>query len=431
MIKYYIRTTGERKLDKSYSQIPYVKLVDKNHEYIDFFVDQLERVGVDDCVIIEDDCVLCRDFKSRIEAVISLYPNKVINFFYWAEKYFLTRESDDFVQNQCTYYPKGFSQILAREMRKAHKEFPTLCTDRVESVALKRLKVKHIQYRPCLVQHLNFDSLLNHPINWDLVRTPYFIDYLDKFGFDYDHLNHNQIVKLKLEMKKDIFIRHKKWEESLKKESEIKYFIRTTNERILNDSYDQIKFEKLVDLEHKPVKSFIEQLEYISDYDAVFLEDDCELCEDFKVRIESIIEKYPDRIINFFTRPNAYFETHEEQVFYYNQCTYYPKGLGKKIADEMKKIEEIHPNKYQYDVLESMALKNLGIKHIQYRPCLVQHLDFKSLVGNRDGYRYTPYYIEYLKKLYLTYEEAKDQKNRIKLKYEMLRHINKIKATNN
>ena len=78
MIRYYIRTTGERKLDISYNQIPYIKLIDKEHRYIDFFVDELERIGVEDSVIIEDDCVLCKDFKNRIEAVISQYPNTCI-----------------------------------------------------------------------------------------------------------------------------------------------------------------------------------------------------------------------------------------------------------------------------------------------------------------------------------------------------------------
>ena len=32
----------------------------------------------------------------------------------------------------------------------------------------------------------------------------------------------------------------------------------------------QIEYTMLIDKEHKPVKSFIEQLEIISDYDAVF-----------------------------------------------------------------------------------------------------------------------------------------------------------------
>ena len=202
-MKYFIRTTGERKLDSSYSQIEYELLVDKEHRYIDFFVDELERVGKDDCVIIEDDCVLCKDFKSRIEKVISKYPNKIINFFqYPCMDYFKTYEDDYFLQNQCTYYPKNLSIKLAKKMRKVHRQFPELCTDQVEDLALKELKLTHIKYRPCLVQHLNFHSFLNHDVN--KLRTPYFIDYLDKLNLNYDCLSERDKKKLVIEMKTDI-----------------------------------------------------------------------------------------------------------------------------------------------------------------------------------------------------------------------------------
>ena len=103
-MRYYIRTTGERKLDESYNQIDYELLIDKDHRYIDFFIEQLERLGTEDCVIIEDDCVLCKDFDKRINEAISKFPNKIINFFQLPSmKYFTTYESDSYLMNQCTY----------------------------------------------------------------------------------------------------------------------------------------------------------------------------------------------------------------------------------------------------------------------------------------------------------------------------------------
>ena len=42
---------------------------------------------------------------------------------------------------------------------------------------------------------------------------------------------------------------------------EIKYFVRTTENRIFE--YD-LNYKKLIDTEHKPVQSFIAQLKYIS-----------------------------------------------------------------------------------------------------------------------------------------------------------------------
>lgn len=464
MIKYYIRSTGERYLDESYNQIPYVELIDKDHRYIDFFVDKLEELGNEDIVIIEDDCVLCKDFKNRIEAVIAQYPNKIINFFQMKTKeWYKTRESDYFLQNQCTYYPKGLTIKLAREMRKVHKEFPKLATDRCEDMALKRMNETHIQYRPCLVQHLNFDTMLNHEI--ENLRTPFFIDYLDKYKFDYNKLSkmHYGILinemKRHIEEKRAIWIEQKmnprKLKESIvdikesKKKNEnddltIKYFVRTTLERELNKSYNQIEYELLIDREHRPVESFIEQLEIISDYDAVLLEDDVLLCKDFKNRIEEVIKKYPDTIINFFTRPWEHFETGSYNQFSWNQCTYYPKGLGKEIANQMRQIysimlenKNILEKKYltstgyiQYGLLESKALENLGLEHIRYRPCLVQHLDLKSLIGNDDeAERTTIYFIDYLDELNVDYNNLTNEEIN-KLKSKRQDFFEKEKASN-
>lgn len=194
----------------------------------------------------------------------------------------------------------------------------------------------------------------------------------------------------------------------------IKYFIRTTNERILDKSYAQIDYKKLIDLEHRPVDSFIEQLDIISEYDSVLLEDDLILCKDFKNHIEEIIKKYPNMIINFFTYPKAYFKTSESFEFMYNQCTYYPKGIGKIIANEMLKIKKDFLNR-GYDVIENRALRKLKIKHIRYRPCLIQHLDNDTLIQTKTLNRRSPYFIDYLDELGITYNEAEKKENKEKL----------------
>lgn len=215
-MKYYIRTTGKRELDETYNQISYTKLIDKEHRYIDFFVDKLEELGNEDCVIIEDDCVLCQDFKKLIEEAISKYPNKIINFFYWGMQYFKTKEDFNFVQNQCTYYPKGLSIKLAQEMRKVHKEFPNLCTDQCECIALERMNETHIQYRPCLVQHLNFDSLLGHKVNHEGLRTIFFIDYLKELDIDYNNLTEEDRIKLRRKMKIHLLKKKKEYESKIR-----------------------------------------------------------------------------------------------------------------------------------------------------------------------------------------------------------------------
>lgn len=187
----------------------------------------------------------------------------------------------------------------------------------------------------------------------------------------------------------------------------IKYYIRTTGERKLDNSYSQIEYELLIDKDHKPVDSFIKQLELISNEDSVLLEDDLELCKNFKEEIEKVISEHPNDIINFYTVPNKYFRSEYSNVFVYNQCTYYPKGIGKIVANEMTNVRQKYKES-AYDTLENKALRNLNILVYNYRPCLVQHLDHFSLITRSIvliNSRITPYYKDYLDKLNIDYND--------------------------
>ena len=156
---------------------------------------------------------------------------------------------------------------------------------------------------------------------------------------------------------------------------QIKYFVRTTGDRDFN--YD-IDYKALIDKEYDGVKSFIDALNTISEYDAVLLEDDLVLCKNFKEEIEKVISEYPDTIINFFTVPEFYYTTHYSENFSYNQCTYFPKGLGKLLAEQMLPMYK-QGIKQSYGNLLSISLNRLGIPHLIYRPSLVQHIDGKSI----------------------------------------------------
>lgn len=204
----------------------------------------------------------------------------------------------------------------------------------------------------------------------------------------------------------------------------IKFFVRTTGERTLDSSYSQLEYELLIDTNHQPIESFIQQLEYISEYDAVLIEDDCFLCKNFKQRIEDVISNYKDKVINFFTFPLKYFETRESKRFANNQCTYYPKGLAKIIADHMK----LFVNKStSYSEIESLALENMKLKHLQYRPCLVQHNDFQPSLIQKHHIpvpRVTLYFIDYLDELGISYEDANTEDNKQKLEELRIKQIN-------
>lgn len=197
----------------------------------------------------------------------------------------------------------------------------------------------------------------------------------------------------------------------------IKYFVRTMEGRpdILPDY-----FEKIIDTEHKYVKSYIDALYKISEYDAVLVEDDIVLCNNFKEEIEKVIAQYPNEVINFFSNPERYYTTYFSELWNYNQCTYFPKGLAKTLADEMMKYyyPEGDPKKVKqrYGHLLGISLTNLGKRHLMYRPALVQHIDGISTFDGAFFQRNTIYFKDYLDRLGITMDEAYDINNRKALK---------------
>lgn len=197
----------------------------------------------------------------------------------------------------------------------------------------------------------------------------------------------------------------------------IKFYVRTTLDRVLDKTYNQIEYELLIDYEHNPVGSFIKELKSINE-DAVLLEDDLILCDDFKNKIEEVITKYPNTIINFFEDPNKYFTSHIKTNFAWNQCTFYPKGTTLKIGNEMERLYKRNQD-IQYDILEQKAFFNLSIAYLVYRPCLVQHKDLNTLIQRKPMERRTPFFANYLDKLNIKYEDAYKKENLERLKEEL------------
>ena len=193
----------------------------------------------------------------------------------------------------------------------------------------------------------------------------------------------------------------------------MKYYVRTTGERQFN--YD-INYETLVDTEHKPIKSFINQLKYISSDDSILLEDDLILCKNFKERIKEIVTQYPNSIINFYESPHNFYFTEQRRGIKYrfNQCTYYPKGVSKLIADKMEEIWPRYQNIKQYDFLQAYAMDELGMSYISYRPCLVQPLNGRSIIGNSENVS-TLFFIDYIDELGIDYKDVIQFKNNINL----------------
>lgn len=212
----------------------------------------------------------------------------------------------------------------------------------------------------------------------------------------------------------------------------IKYYVRTTLNRNLNSSYNQIPYKLLIDYNNNCGKAFIEQLEYIKNEDAVLLEDDIILCNNFKNRIESIIEKHPKDIINFFTFPDQWKEEGYENKFRYNQCTYFPKEKTQKL---LSVIHRYNLKDFSAEHILSNSLTILKLKHYVYRPFLVQHLDNGSLMNHHPKFeRRSPFFIDYLDELNLKYEDCINdinlQNKLIDLMHEKFKDIDNKKSQN-
>lgn len=176
----------------------------------------------------------------------------------------------------------------------------------------------------------------------------------------------------------------------------IKYYVRTTGEREFN--YSPLQYKTLIDTNHNSCLHYLDTLQLVKNENAVILEDDLVLCKNFQTEIERVINQYPDTIINFFTHPNGFFTTHYTDSFSFNQCTYFPAGSIDKFYNTM--ISNYTPNIKFYGSLLNLALSKLGISHLVYRPCLVQHKDITSLLCNGAGmHRQTIYFKDYLDEL--------------------------------
>ena len=195
------------------------------------------------------------------------------------------------------------------------------------------------------------------------------------------------------------------------------FVVRTTLERELHSSFDQIKFKLLIDRDHKIKEIFIDQLRSICNDDVVLMEDDIILCRNFENKVKEIIDQRPNEIINFFSIPDKYYKSDYRQ-FVYNQCTYYPKDI---LID----IVRFYDRSGMKGILlypEQFIQRYLRFKKVYTpRPTLVQHIDNKSILDKRPVPipRRTPYFIDYLEDLGISYEEAGTEENTKRLKEYM------------
>jgi hypothetical protein len=137
----------------------------------------------------------------------------------------------------------------------------------------------------------------------------------------------------------------------------------------------------------------------------VVLEDDIQLCNNFHSAISKIIHNHPEDVISFFEKPNSKKELKTSYIkgseFLFNQCNYYPRSVCELLLNQSN-IDEFKANyfsKYKkwvapIDLYIAFVLNKYRIKYRMQVPFLVQHLCFKSTLGNRSTKRQTKYFID-------------------------------------
>lgn len=187
-MRYVVRTVNwkpERKENVKIikQKIPELEIfTDTIGDYYKLFFDICDEIDSTGAVVLEDDVLLCKNFKERLELIVLEKGfDKVINFF---EKPKVKLETayiggSNFLWMQCVYFPPGLPGRFEKYYDEFRKRRPTKwrgnSVDMFVSYVLVKEKIKYWRIRPTLVQHLPFDTAIGRarPKNR---QTRYFID---------------------------------------------------------------------------------------------------------------------------------------------------------------------------------------------------------------------------------------------------------------
>jgi len=148
------------------------------------FLQSMIFSGGEPFIHLEDDVILCEDFKNKVLGEIEKHPDSLIQFYtnratdYKLGSRFVT--GSKFAWNQCTYYPKNMGLEIAKsypdwvEQNNNRLKHPT-GLDTIVADYMKKHKLKYWVVIPCFVQHAEGVSAINPKRARDR-SSKYFID---------------------------------------------------------------------------------------------------------------------------------------------------------------------------------------------------------------------------------------------------------------
>lgn len=176
MTRIIIRAIPERKTDVDYllKHIPDAEVCWETHEtdcihtnIWNTFTKALKMAGDGPCVQMEEDVILTKNFREKLETAISERPNDVINFFSMRDFDSIkgSRWDTNFMMAQCWYAPPYFCQYLLKFMPYwEHKKIAY--PNAVDLLVHDLIKAFHSKYRihcPSLVDHRERASYIDTP----------------------------------------------------------------------------------------------------------------------------------------------------------------------------------------------------------------------------------------------------------------------------
>lgn len=145
---------------------------------------------------------------------------------------------------------------------------------------------------------------------------------------------------------------------------------------------------------NKTSENLISLCSLYKEEDILMLEDDIELSVHFLENVRKVIEKNPDKIINFHYNfktkgPELYSEdslrVYEERGsnYAFNQCVYLPSKILQKILDskQLFKAYYAYTKENRHDYIMARIFEKDNGTFLVVRPSLVRHMEFKSTIG--------------------------------------------------
>lgn len=167
ILNYIVRMIPDRAryLPSIVAEIPNVIIImDRHRKPMETFLNALSIAGEKPTVHLEDDVILCKDFRVRAERIIEQYPDSVIQFF--------SMRSDDikigqrwdnsFCSSMCFYLPYNYSTLIRRYYPRweRREEHPT-AYDYLVNDFLRDRKERYLIVVPNLADHRQIKSAIN------------------------------------------------------------------------------------------------------------------------------------------------------------------------------------------------------------------------------------------------------------------------------